>query len=121
MLVFIVMYATWVHQFYQKFDRWQDETQNIAAIVGIGQQPIYIFGSYEMIPGKEIAGIQKSRGLELRLKYLTNRPVFICDEVPQECTVTSDTKNSDRDVASITVKQFTYGTEVWLPARIDDN
>lgn len=70
---------------YTIFREWQAQTKEIATQTA-GTGPIYVIGSYETLSGVKGADIQESRGLRMRLIYLTGRRVFLCLDNPDDCT-----------------------------------
>ncbi|WP_170324703.1 hypothetical protein [Ruegeria arenilitoris] len=70
---------------YFAFPPWQDTTRKMASSVPEGTETIYVFGDYMEVHGARKAAIQQTRGLQLRLAYLTGATVFICDDKPKGC------------------------------------
>lgn len=70
---------------YLAFPSWQYTTREMASSVPEGTETIYVFGDYMAVHGARKAGIQQTRGLQLRLAYLTGATVFICDDKPKGC------------------------------------
>ncbi len=64
---------------------WQNTTRELADEIPKGTENIYVYGNYLGLEGAPEADVQASRGLRLRLVYLTGAEVFICDEKPEEC------------------------------------
>ncbi len=70
---------------YLAFPPWQDTTREMAGSVPEGTETIYVYGDYMAVHGAQKAAIQQTRGLRLRLAYLTGATVFICDDKPKGC------------------------------------
>jgi hypothetical protein len=70
---------------YFAFPLWQYATKDMASSVPDGTETIYVYGNYMEVEGARKAAIQQTRGLRLRLAYLTGATVFICDDKPKGC------------------------------------
>ena len=115
MLLLNLVYSIWAFENYQKYTVWQSETKQIAINAGRQSGVIFVFGKYTMIPGAKTAGIQKPRGLRLRLKYLTGRDVFICDETPKACEGITVDNRTESAAQSTSVQQLSDSTVIQLP------
>ncbi|GAA6160923.1 hypothetical protein NBRC116589_30970 [Ruegeria sp. HU-ET01832] len=70
---------------YLQIPEWQKTTRDLAASIPEGTSAIHIYGEFLGLNGARSAGIQFSRGLQLRLAYLTGAEVFICHKQPEDC------------------------------------
>jgi len=70
---------------YRFLPPWQNATAELASAVPADTETIYVYGDYWGLEGARRAQIQFSRGLSLRLTYLTGADVIICDETPVAC------------------------------------
>lgn len=115
MLILNLVYSIWAFENYQKYTTWQSETKQLAIKAGSQNGMIFVFGKYTMIPGADTAGIQESRGLKLRLKYLTGRDVIICDKTPEACEEITIDNRTESAAQSISVQQLSDNTIIQLP------
>lgn len=119
LLINITVFLIWMWERYSTYTSWQTDTRELAIQTGIGDGPVYVLGSYEMIPSADTAGIMGYRGLQLRLKYLTRREVFICDETPDVCENLSVDEQADVTGSKPDVRQMKDWTEIHLPPKVD--
>ncbi len=115
MLVLNIVNLMWAFETYQKYTVWQSATKQLAIKAGSQSGQIFVFGQYTTIPGADDAGIQGSRGLQLRLKYLTGREVFICDETPEKCDGISVGNHTENAMLSTSIQQLSGNTIIQLP------
>ena len=86
LLLFVVLaYMAGSIKQYIIYRAWQGQTWDIAQQIGSGPEPLLVTGTYKSLVEADRAGIQKPRGLRLRLTYLTGRTVFTCEEKPERC------------------------------------
>ncbi len=114
LLINITVFLIWMWDRYSTYTSWQSDTRELAAQTGASSGPIYIFGSYETMPSAEKAGIMGHRGLQLRLKYLTGRDVYICDETPDVCENLPAVEKIGTDEVMPQVRQMKEWTEIHL-------
>ncbi len=83
--ILLVKLTLFIKLTYVVMPPWQQTTRGIVADVPEGTETIHVYGHYLGLNGAVRAGIQHSRGLRLRLTYLTGAEVFICQETPKSC------------------------------------
>lgn len=120
LLITIVIYLIWMWDRYSTYAPWQSETRELAEQSGNGAGPIYIIGSYKTLLFAAKAGIMGSRGLQLRLKYLTGRDVFVCDETPAACQDLPAEVLTDMATSAAEVRQMEGWTEIHLLPLVDE-
>jgi hypothetical protein len=115
LLITITIYLIWIWERYFIYTYWQDETRALALQAGTGAGPIYVIGSYKALKSESKVGIMGPRGLQLRLKYLTGRAVFVCDKTPDACENVSADALSGLALPVQEVRQIQNRTEIILP------
>jgi len=115
LLITITVYLIWIWERYFIYTYWQNETRALAVQAGTGAGPIYVIGSYKALKSESKVGIMGPRGLQLRLKYLTGRTVFVCDKTPDACENVSADALSGLVVPVPEVRQMQDRTEIILP------
>ena len=110
---FIATGAVFTAKAYHTASVWQADTRALAALVE-EDGTLVVSGNYMDMPSATLAGIQHSRGLRLRLAYLTRNPVILCEEVPDYCA-RMDIAPPDRRQAS--VRRDGATTVLHLPGR----
>ena len=113
----IALHAVLIAVNYSLPRAWQADTRAFAAAVGPGTGPIYVTGDYEQLPSAHGAAIQQSRGLRLRLVYLTGREVIICEDKPEACASLPQSAPEQSQL----VVQTAGGTVLSLPTRVAAN
>jgi hypothetical protein len=116
LLITITVYLIVIWDRYFIYTYWQDETRALAVQAGNGDGPIYVIGSYKALKSESKVGIMGPRGLQLRLKHLTGRTVFVCDETPDACVTVSADALSGLAVPVPEVRQMQDRTEIILPS-----
>ena len=117
MFVAIALHAVLIAVNYSLPRAWQADTRAFARAAGPGTGPIYVTGDYEQLPSAKGAAIQKSRGLRLRLVYLTGREVIICQDHPEACQHLPQTGAGQTQL----VQHTGDGTVLALPVRVAQN
>jgi hypothetical protein len=115
LLITVMIYLIWMWDRYFTYTHWQSETRELAVQAGDGAGPIYVIGPYKTLPSAVKAGIMGPRGLQLRLKYLTGRTVFICDETQDACKYLPKETQDNTAITAPTVRQMNDWTEIHLP------
>ncbi len=73
------------HAHYKVTVAWQAATRNLATAMTPAVKEVYVYGSFMGLKGGIETGIQRSRGLSMRLAYLTGTTVILCQQMPSKC------------------------------------
>ncbi len=70
---------------YGYFQPWQKATRDFATRIPAGTNEIFVYGSYMSFEEAWLPAIQFPDGLGYRLRYLTGKPVTMCDDPLRDC------------------------------------